>query len=137
MYGELKWIIPVVGSATGNCVKTDVVILRIGVRKVQCQQTLKRLRRSVYNERSKIMGLLSWIVFGALAGAVAGMVTGAKSRGCLTNIVIGVIGAFIGGFLINFVTGREVFFGWDLRSFAVAVVGAIILLVLTGAGRRK
>jgi len=83
------------------------------------------------------MGLLSWIVFGALAGGVAGMLTGAKNRGCLTNIIVGVVGAFLGGFIINFATGNDVYFGWDLRSFAVAVLGAVVLLVLTGATRRK
>lgn len=83
------------------------------------------------------MGLLSWIIFGALAGGVAGMITGAKRQGCLTNIIIGVVGAFLGGFLLNFLTGQEVYFDWNLRSFGVAVLGSVVLLVLTGAGKRK
>ena len=83
------------------------------------------------------MGLLSWVIFGALAGAVAGMLTGAKDRGCLTNIVVGVVGAFLGGFLLNFLTEDEIYFGWNLRSFAIAVLGSVLLLVLTGASRRR
>ena len=83
------------------------------------------------------MGLLSWVIFGALAGAVAGMITGAKNRGCMTNIVIGVVGAFLGGLLMQFITGENFNFGWNLRAFGVAVLGAVVLLVITGANRRK
>ena len=46
------------------------------------------------------MGLLSWIVLGFLAGLVGGMVTGARqARGCVPRIVVGVLGALIGGAL--------------------------------------
>lgn len=83
------------------------------------------------------MGLLTWIIFGALAGWVAGLITGTSHRrGCLTNIIIGVIGAFIGGLLMQLVTGRGFFFEFDLPSFAVAVVGAVILLAIAGSARR-
>jgi uncharacterized membrane protein YeaQ/YmgE (transglycosylase-associated protein family) len=84
------------------------------------------------------MGLISWIIFGALAGWIASMVMGTNARqGCLANIVIGVVGAFIGGFVVELVTGRGVSFGWDWRSFGVAVLGAVILLAITGWGRRR
>jgi uncharacterized membrane protein YeaQ/YmgE (transglycosylase-associated protein family) len=84
------------------------------------------------------MGLLSWIIFGALAGWVASMVMGTNSRqGCLTNIVVGVLGAFIGGILVELLTGSGVRFGWNWRSFAVAVIGAVILLAITGWGQRR
>ncbi len=84
------------------------------------------------------MGLLSWVVFGALAGWVASILMGTnRSQGWLTNIIVGVIGAFLGGFLLNVLTGTAVRFGWSLRSFAVAVVGAVLLLVITGARRRR
>jgi uncharacterized membrane protein YeaQ/YmgE (transglycosylase-associated protein family) len=84
------------------------------------------------------MGILSWLVFGALAGWVASMVAGTNDRqGCLTNIVIGVVGAFIGGFVVEFVTGNQFNFNWNLRSFVVAVVGAVGLLAITGWGRRR
>ena len=83
------------------------------------------------------MGILSWIIFGALAGGVAGMIAGSKRSGCLYNIVIGVVGAFIGGLIMEFVTGDSFNFGFDWRSFIVAVVGAILLLIMTGATKRK
>jgi uncharacterized membrane protein YeaQ/YmgE (transglycosylase-associated protein family) len=84
------------------------------------------------------MGLLSWIIFGALAGWVASMLAGTdKRQGCLLNIVVGVVGAFLGGLIMEFVARRPVHFGWDLRSFIVAVVGAVILLAITGMTRRR
>lgn len=83
------------------------------------------------------MGLLAWIVFGALAGWAASAITGiSKRQGCLFNIVIGIVGAFVGGLIVQFITGANFNFDFDIRSFAVAVLGAIVLLVLTGAARR-
>jgi len=84
------------------------------------------------------MGPISWIVFGALAGWVASIVMGTSGRqGCLTNIIVGVLGAFLGGLLVELLTGRGVAFGWNWRSFIVAVIGAVILLAITGWGRRR
>jgi uncharacterized membrane protein YeaQ/YmgE (transglycosylase-associated protein family) len=84
------------------------------------------------------MGILSWIVFGALAGWVASMLMGTNARqGCLMNIIVGVVGAFLGGLLVELLTNRSVGFGWNLRSFVVAVVGAVILLAITSWGQRR
>jgi uncharacterized membrane protein YeaQ/YmgE (transglycosylase-associated protein family) len=84
------------------------------------------------------MGILSWIIFGALAGWVASLLAGTNERqGCLFNILLGVVGAFLGGFVMQFITGRQFDFDFDLRSFVVAVLGAVIILALTGATRRK
>ena len=84
------------------------------------------------------MGIIAWIVFGALAGWVASLLVGNSARqGCLMNIIVGVIGAFIGGLLMQLLTGRGFNFDFDLVSFIVAVIGAIILLVITGAARRR
>ena len=84
------------------------------------------------------MGIIAWIVFGALAGWVASILVGNSARqGCLMNIIVGVIGAFIGGLLMQLVTGRGFDFEFSIESFIVAVIGAIVLLVITGAGRRR
>ena len=83
------------------------------------------------------MGILAWIIFGALAGGVAGMIAGSKRSGCMFNIVIGIVGAFVGGLLMGFITGESFNIGFDWPSFLVAVVGSIILLVITGATKRK
>jgi uncharacterized membrane protein YeaQ/YmgE (transglycosylase-associated protein family) len=78
------------------------------------------------------MSILSWVIFGAIAGWVASILTGRNHRmGCISNIIIGVIGAFIGGFLMSLLGGNGVT-GFNLPSFGVAVLGAIVLLVITG-----
>jgi len=83
------------------------------------------------------MGLLAWIIFGAIAGWVATLITGTDARyGCLMNIVIGVIGAFIGGLVVGFLTGHPFAFAFNLVSFAVAILGAVILLAIVGLARR-
>jgi uncharacterized membrane protein YeaQ/YmgE (transglycosylase-associated protein family) len=77
------------------------------------------------------MGLIAWIVFGALAGWAAAKLAGDdRVEGCLTNIVIGIGGAVIGAGVYQLATGRKWDFGFNVSSFAVAVVGAIVLLVL-------
>lgn len=84
------------------------------------------------------MGLLTWVVFGALAGWVASILAGTNRRqGCLLNIIVGVAGALIGGLLLEFLTGRGFQIGFNLRSFVVAVVGAVLFLAITGIARRR
>ena len=82
------------------------------------------------------MGILAWIIFGGLSGWVASMIAGRNERqGCLLNIIVGVVGAFVGGLLMQFVTGQGFNFGFNLPSFIVAVLGAVILLAITGRSR--
>lgn len=83
------------------------------------------------------MGLFSWIIFGALAGWVASIIAGTNERqGCLMNIIVGVLGAFLGGLIMQAV-GRGITFDWNPESFLVAVLGAILLLVITGRTRKR
>ncbi len=83
------------------------------------------------------MGLVSWIVFGAIAGWVAGLIMGFRNGCCLT-VIVGVVGSFIGGLIMQLVTGRGFSFAFDLRSFLVAILGSIVLLAIVGAfGRRQ
>lgn len=84
------------------------------------------------------MNVLSWIIFGALAGWVASIVMGTNRRqGCLGNIFIGVLGALLGGFVMQFITGGPFDLRWDWTSFLVAVAGAAVLLGITGWYRRR
>lgn len=77
-------------------------------------------------------GILSWIIFGALAGWVASMIAGDNARqGWLGNIIVGIVGAFIGGIVFGFLFGGGQFtLGWNIGSFIAAVIGAIILLAI-------
>jgi len=84
------------------------------------------------------MGPLSWIIFGALAGWLAGLIMGAR-QGCCLTVVVGIVGAFIGGLIMQAVTGEWFTFAFNVRSFLVAVVGSVVLLgiVLAATGRRR
>lgn len=83
------------------------------------------------------MGLLSWILFGLLAGAVARIVTpGRRVAGCLPTLAVGILGAVIGGLAGDVLFEDEVRFRWDVGPFLLAVLGAIaLLLVLEALGR--
>lgn len=84
------------------------------------------------------MGILSWMVFGALAGWVAHELMGTRERsGCFYNMILGVVGAVVGGLLVKLLGGRAVRFEWDLHSFGVAVLGAVLLLALCGKRGKK
>lgn len=81
------------------------------------------------------MGLLAWIVFGALAGWMASLLTG-RRQGCCLNSIVGIIGAFIGGIIVQLATGRGFSIGFNMPSFAVAVLGAVVLLAIAGIATR-
>ena len=71
-------------------------------------------------------GWLAWLVIGLLAGAIASRVVRGRGYGCLMDIVIGVLGAFIGGIVVSFLVPGT-FFGF-IGTLIVATLGAIILL---------
>jgi uncharacterized membrane protein YeaQ/YmgE (transglycosylase-associated protein family) len=81
------------------------------------------------------MGILSWIVFGGLAGLAAGFLTH-RGGGIIYDIIVGIVGALLGGFLMG-LFGHAGVTGWNWRSFAVAVGGAIVLILVLGAIRGR
>ncbi len=84
------------------------------------------------------MSWLGWIVFGTLAGWVASLVLRDTRRGCLTNMVTGILGAVLGGFIYRASTGHPWDFAWNWPSFGVAVLGALgLLLVINLVVRRR
>ena len=85
------------------------------------------------------MGVLSWILFGLLAGGVARLVVPGRQRiGCLATVAVGIVGALIGGLIGEVVFGEDdTRFRWDLGPFLLAVAGAaVLLLALQALGRR-
>ncbi len=74
------------------------------------------------------MSILLWIILGALAGWIAGAITGSE-RGLAGNIVVGIIGAFLGGWIFNQFGGYGIT-GFNFASLLVAVVGAIVLILI-------
>ena len=84
------------------------------------------------------MGILSWILFGMLAGWLAAFVVrDTRPRGCLTNMVTGILGSLLGGFVYRAVTGRSWTFGFDWASFGIAVLGAIVLVLVINLATRR
>ena len=81
------------------------------------------------------MGILAWILFGGLAGLVAGFLTGGGG-GIIYNVIVGIVGALLGGFIMN-AFGSAGVTGWNWRSFGVAVLGAVVLLIILGFVRGK
>lgn len=83
------------------------------------------------------MGILSWILFGLIAGAVAKLIMpGNQSGGIVATTGLGVIGALAGGFVGTLVGFGKVT-GFNPRSFAIAVVGALLVLWVYGMIRRS
>lgn len=82
------------------------------------------------------MSILGWVILGGLAGWLASVLTSEPRRGCLTNIVLGVIGAVVGGLVFSFI-GRAPVTGFNLWSLFVATSGAVIVIVLFRIGRRE
>lgn len=71
------------------------------------------------------MGIVLWIVFGALAGWIASLIMGTDSRqGAMLNIALGVVGALVGGLIFNFF-GQAGVTGFNIYSLLVAIVGAV------------
>jgi uncharacterized membrane protein YeaQ/YmgE (transglycosylase-associated protein family) len=81
------------------------------------------------------MGFLAWIVVGLIAGVIAKMVMG-DSFGWIVTIILGIVGAFVGGWVFSFFGGPSVS-GINLTSILVATVGAIIVLFVYGLIARR
>jgi uncharacterized membrane protein YeaQ/YmgE (transglycosylase-associated protein family) len=75
------------------------------------------------------MSLLGWLLFGLIAGFIASKVVNDRGEGCLLNIALGVVGAFVGGALFA-VLGYPVWFHFSLGSMVVAILGAVVVLFL-------
>ena len=83
------------------------------------------------------MSIIGWIIIGALAGWIASMIMGQDARmGWLGNIIVGVLGALIGGFLYGLLTGGEFIAEFNVGTLIVSIIGAIVLLAIVRLFRR-
>lgn len=87
----------------------------------------ERRRRTVPS-----VGLLSWIVVGLIAGLLARWIVKDDHSGCIYTVIVGIIGALIGGALMN-AAGRKGVGEFELRTVLVAAVGAVLLLLILQA----
>jgi len=75
------------------------------------------------------MGILSWIVLGAIAGWIGSLLVNRTGEGLLRDIVLGIIGGIVGGWIFS-ALGSSGVTGFNLWSLFVAVIGAVVVLVL-------
>ena len=74
------------------------------------------------------MGILSWIIFGLIAGAVAKLIMPGKDPGgWIVTILIGIAGAIVGGLIADWL-GYGTVSGFNFRSFLIAICGSLVLL---------
>jgi uncharacterized membrane protein YeaQ/YmgE (transglycosylase-associated protein family) len=81
------------------------------------------------------MSIIGWIILGLIAGFIASKIVNKEGEGFLLDIVLGVIGAVVGGWLFGFFGATGVT-GFNLYSMFVAIVGAIVVLVIYHVVRR-
>jgi uncharacterized membrane protein YeaQ/YmgE (transglycosylase-associated protein family) len=82
------------------------------------------------------MSILAWLVLGLISGFIASKLVNKSGEGVLLDIVLGIVGAIVGGWLFNTI-GHSGVTGLNLYSMFVAVVGAVIVLVVYHALFRR
>ncbi|MGA2133694.1 MAG: GlsB/YeaQ/YmgE family stress response membrane protein [Bryobacteraceae bacterium] len=81
------------------------------------------------------MGMLAWLILGLISGFIGSKIVNKQGEGLFLDIVLGIIGAFVGGFLFRLIGGHGVT-GLNIYSLIVAVAGSIVVLVVFHALRR-
>jgi uncharacterized membrane protein YeaQ/YmgE (transglycosylase-associated protein family) len=95
---------------------------------------------SSVEQKTSSMNVLSWILFGLISGAIAKAIhPGKDPKGWIVTILLGIVGAFIGGAIGHYLLGWEHEAGWNFRSFLLAIGGAILVLWIyrMATNRRK
>ena len=84
------------------------------------------------------MSIIAWIVLGLIAGWLAGQIMRGSGYGIIGDIVLGVLGAIVGGWLTGVLLHQDMVNGFNIESVIVAVVGAVILIAISRlfTGRR-
>jgi uncharacterized membrane protein YeaQ/YmgE (transglycosylase-associated protein family) len=85
------------------------------------------------------MSIVGWIVFGLIAGFIASKIVNKEGSGVVLDIILGIVGAVVGGYLLTFFTGEPYATGFNITSMIVAILGAVIVLFIYHAvvGRRS
>ena len=76
------------------------------------------------------MGIIAWLVLGLISGFIASKIVNKTGEGLILDIVLGIVGAVVGGFLFTRFFGAAGVTGFNLYSMFVAVVGAVVVLLL-------
>ncbi len=92
--------------------------------------------RSLTGQQGEAMSFLAWVVLGLVAGFIGSKIVNRRGEGILIDILLGVVGAFAGGWLFH-MFGANGVSGLNLYSLFVAVIGSVVLLVLYHALIRR
>jgi uncharacterized membrane protein YeaQ/YmgE (transglycosylase-associated protein family) len=87
-------------------------------------------------QNGETMSFLAWIVLGLVSGFIASKLVNRRGEGIVLDVLLGVVGAFVGGWLFR-LFGANGVSGLNLYSIFVAIVGSVVLLVLYHAVRRR
>ncbi len=82
------------------------------------------------------MSILAWIVLGLIAGFIGSKIVNKRGEGVLLDIILGIVGAVVGGWIFSLVGGHGVT-GFNVYSIIVAIIGAVIVLVVYHAIVRR
>ena len=82
------------------------------------------------------MGIIMWLVVGLVAGWIASMIVNRRGEGFIGDIILGAIGAFVGGFLFSLI-GHTGVSGFNIYSIFVATIGAVVVLLIWHALVRR
>ena len=100
----------------------------------------QRIRRGprAGHRKAVIMGFFGFLLLGLLAGAVAKLILpGKQGGGWLVTLLLGVVGALLGGWLAGLIFGVNMGSFFDLRTWVIAILGSIIVLLIYGAATRN
>ncbi|MDQ0096111.1 putative membrane protein YeaQ/YmgE (transglycosylase-associated protein family) [Paeniglutamicibacter psychrophenolicus] len=90
------------------------------------------------SERRIVMGFIGWIVLGLIAGAIAKAIKpGEQGGGWIATLLLGIVGAVLGGWIGSAIFGVGINEFWDLSTWLLAIGGALIVLVIWGLLTRK
>lgn len=84
------------------------------------------------------MSIIGWVILGLIAGFIASKIVNKQGEGVFLDMVLGIVGAIVGGYLMSFFTGAPWQSGFNIPSLIVAIVGAVVVLFVYHAifGRR-
>ncbi len=75
------------------------------------------------------MSIIGWIVFGLIAGFIASKIVNKQGEGFVVDVVLGIVGAVVGGYIMSFFGGTGVD-GFNIPSMIVAIIGAVVVLFI-------
>ena len=76
------------------------------------------------------MGIIAWIILGAIAGWLTNMIMGGGAEGVIATIILGIIGAVVGGYLAGTVLGVADVTGINVESIVVSVIGGVVVVAV-------